>query len=308
MYGLILLGFGHDGTRILCCGTCLIMFNNCVCVKSFEHGAHLRELCSAFCERSRNTLSPRLVMVACGFNAVWHVSACTVIVGGILRHYSSSVCGFGCVYSGITYYFLVEGTTFMFANNKDVNKFKKAMNSIGSCLFSIGFVSGICNIGNLLAYLVYYKNHDGSLFTDVSDEEIEKISKPYGFEYKDFINDAAEIFQTPHINGGITTHYLAGCKEYDTVWNTWNHTYTVSYAITELPPYAYAAYKVSRQRSCIEKNGSHLSDMGALNLFKRELNHAMDSYGIKPDVSLSDILRDTINASHGVIPTSKTEV
>ncbi|EPI42334.1 hypothetical protein HMPREF1584_01031 [Gardnerella vaginalis JCP8481A] len=46
------------------------MFNNRVYAKSFEHGAHLRELCSAFCERCRNTLSPRLVMVACGFDAV----------------------------------------------------------------------------------------------------------------------------------------------------------------------------------------------------------------------------------------------
>lgn len=60
VYGLILLGFGHDSARILCCGTCLIMFNNRVCAKSFEHGAHLRELCSAFCERHRNTLPPVL--------------------------------------------------------------------------------------------------------------------------------------------------------------------------------------------------------------------------------------------------------
>lgn len=70
VYGLILLGFGHDSARILCCGRCLIMFNNRVCAKSFEHGAHLRELCSAFCERHRNTLSPRLARVACGFDAV----------------------------------------------------------------------------------------------------------------------------------------------------------------------------------------------------------------------------------------------
>ena len=60
VYGLILLGFGHDSARILCCGTCLIMFNNRVYAKSFEHGAHLRELCSAFCERHRNTLPPVL--------------------------------------------------------------------------------------------------------------------------------------------------------------------------------------------------------------------------------------------------------
>lgn len=85
MYGLILLGFGHDSSRILCCGTCLIMFNNRVCAKSFEHGAHLRELGSAFGERHRNTLSPRLVMVACGFDAVGHVSACTAIMGGIFK-------------------------------------------------------------------------------------------------------------------------------------------------------------------------------------------------------------------------------
>lgn len=195
----------------------------------------------------------------------------------------------------------------MFANNKDVNKFKKAMNSIKSCIFSIDSKGELTeHFFDLLAYLVYYKNNEGSLFTEVSDEEIKKIAYDGIHDINQFVNDAAEIFQTPHINGGITTHYLAGCEEYDTVWHTWNHTYTVSYAITELPPYAYAAYKVSRQRSCIEKNGSHLSDTGAFNLFKRELNHAMDSYGIEPDVSLSDILRLTINASHGVIPKSKT--
>ena len=195
----------------------------------------------------------------------------------------------------------------MFASNKDVNKFKKAMNSIDSCIFSIGYKSELARpFEDSLAYLVYYKNNEGSLFTEVSDEEIEKIANEYAWEYKDFINDAAEIFQTPHIDGGVTTHYLAGCEKYDTAWSNWVHAYTVSYEITKLPSYAYAAYKVSRQRSCIEKNGSHLSDMGALNLFKRELNHAMDSYGIEPDVSLSDILRDTINASHGVIPKSKT--
>lgn len=200
----------------------------------------------------------------------------------------------------------------MFASNKDVNKFKKAMNSIDMCLSLIDLKSELTNpFYNSLAYLVYYKNHDDSLFTEVSNEEIKKIRDDdimniRVFINRDFMNNVAEIFQTPHIDGGVTTHYLADCKEYDTVWHTWNHTYTVSYAITELPPYAYAAYKVARQRSCIEKNGSHLSDMGALNLFKRELNHAMDSYGIEPDVSLSDILRDTINASHGVIPKSKT--
>lgn len=70
VYGLILLEFEHDSSRILRCGRCLIMFNNRVYVKSFEHGAHLRELSSAFRERNRNTLSPRLVRVACGFNAV----------------------------------------------------------------------------------------------------------------------------------------------------------------------------------------------------------------------------------------------
>lgn len=70
VYGLILLGFEHASSRVLFCGTCLIVFNNRTCVKSFEHGAHLRELGSAFRERHRNTLSPRLVRVARGFNAV----------------------------------------------------------------------------------------------------------------------------------------------------------------------------------------------------------------------------------------------
>lgn len=197
----------------------------------------------------------------------------------------------------------------MFANNKDVNKFKKAIDSIYSCIYLIGIKAELAMpFYNSLAYLVYYKNHDGSLFTNVSDEEIKKIANAYIWNDKVSINDVAEIFQTPHINGGVTTHYLAGCEKYDTAWSAWVNAYNVSYEITKLPSYAYAAYKVLRQHSCIEKNGSHLSDTGALNLFKRELNHAMDSYGLEPDVSLSDILKDTINASHGVIPTSKTEV
>lgn len=187
----------------------------------------------------------------------------------------------------------------MFANNKDVNKFKKAMNSICLCLFLIDSNGELSNhFYDLLAYLVYYKNNEGSLFMSVSNEEIKKILDD---GVRNFANDAAEIFQTPHINGSVkTSSVLSNSIDFYGV------KYGVSYAITKLPSYAYAAYKVSRQRSCIEKNGSHLSDTGALNLFKRELNHAMDSYGIEPDVSLSDILKDTINASHGVIPTSKT--
>ncbi|MFU0531806.1 hypothetical protein [Gardnerella vaginalis] len=186
-----------------------------------------------------------------------------------------------------------------------MNKFKKAMNSIGSCLAPIDTKGEVTMpFDDSLAYLVYYKNHDGSLFTAVSDEEIKKIlNAPYVWGYVDFINDAAEIFQTPHINGGVEiSDVLAASHDYSPNGDYLGVKYLVSYAITKLPPYAYAAYMVSRQRACIEKNGSHLSDTGALNLFKRELNHAMDSYGIKPDVSLSDILRDTINASHGVIP------
>lgn len=228
------------------------------------------------------------------------------IIGGVLRHYSSSVCGFGCVYSGITYYFLVEGTTFMFASNKDVNKFKKAMNSIGSCLAPIDtkdeLTSHFCD---LLAYLVCYKNNESPLFMMVFNEKIKEIVDDGTRDIRNFINDAAEIFQTPNINGGVKTSDILGTNDddYSPGKDYWGAKRYFSCAITELPSYAYAAYKVSRQRSCIEKNGSHLSDTGALNLFKRELNHAMDSYGLEPDVSLSDILRDTINASHGVIPT-----
>lgn len=201
----------------------------------------------------------------------------------------------------------------MFANNKDVNKFKKAMNSICLCLFLSDSKGELTeHFFDLLAHLVYYKNNEGSLFTEVSDKEIKKIlDDGEGVNdasvIRNFVNDAAEVFQTPHINGVVTTEKLRINQDvYTPDGDYWYTKYTVSYEITKLPPYAYAAYKVSRQRSCIEKNGSHLSDTGALNLFKRELNHAMDSYGIEPDVSLSDILRDTINASHGVIPKSKT--
>ncbi|RIY22915.1 hypothetical protein CJI55_05920 [Gardnerella vaginalis] len=63
------------------------MFNNLMCAKSFEPSVMKRELGSASTENIRNTLSPRLVRVACGFDAVRRVSACTVIIGGILRHY-----------------------------------------------------------------------------------------------------------------------------------------------------------------------------------------------------------------------------
>lgn len=197
----------------------------------------------------------------------------------------------------------------MFANNKDVNKFRKAMNSIYSCLAPIDTKGELSNhFYDLLAYLVYYKNHDGSLFTNVSDEEIKKIVDEGTRDIRNFINDAVEIFQTPHINGVVTTGKLRINQDvYTPDGDYWYTKYTVSYEITKLPPYAYAAYKVSRQRSCIEKNGSHLSDTGALNLFKRELNHAIDSYWLEPDVSLSDILRDTINASRGVIPTSEID-
>lgn len=195
----------------------------------------------------------------------------------------------------------------MFANNKDVNKFKKAMNSIYSCLAPIDTKGELSNhFYDLLAYLVYYKNNGYPSFMCATDEEIKKMALVGTLDIRSFINDAAEIFQTPKIDGIDKTHDLEKVKMEDEAYGGWVHAYTVSYAITKLPSYAYAAYMVSRQRSCIEKNGSHLSDTGALNLFKRELNHAMDSYGIEPDVSLSDILRDTINASHGVIPKSKT--
>lgn len=196
----------------------------------------------------------------------------------------------------------------MFANNKDVNKFKKAMNSIYSCLAPIDTKGELSNhFYDLLAYLVYYKNNGYPSFMCATDEEIKKIVDDGTRDIRNFINDAAEIFQTPKIDGIAKTHDLEEAEMEDEAYGGWTNAYNVSYEITKLPPYAYAAYKVSRQRSCIEKNGSHLSDTGALNLFKRELNHAMDSYGIKPDVSLSDILRDTINASRGVIPTSKPE-
>lgn len=192
----------------------------------------------------------------------------------------------------------------MFANNKDVNKFKKAMNSIGSCLAPIDTKGELSNhFYDLLAYLVYYKNNGYPSFRCATDEEIKKISDDgIRNDIRNFINDAAEIFQTPKIDGIAKTHDSEKAKVEDEVYGGWINAYYVSYEITKLPSYAYAAYKVSRQRSCIEKNGSHLSDTGALNLFKRELNHAIDSYGLEPDVSLSDILRDTINASHGVIP------
>lgn len=192
----------------------------------------------------------------------------------------------------------------MFANNKDVNKFKKAMNSIGSCLAPIDTKGELTShFYGLLAHLVYYKNNEGSLFTEVSDkEEIKKIVDDGTLDIRNFINDAAEIFQTPHIKGGVTTEKLRiNEKAYTPDGEYWYTRYTVSYEITKLSSYAYAAYKVSRQRACIEKNGSHLSDTGALNLFKRELNQAMNWYGINPDVSLYDILRLTINASHGDI-------
>lgn len=197
----------------------------------------------------------------------------------------------------------------MFANNKDVNKFRKAINSIGLCLFPVDSKGELTeHFFDLLAYLVYYKNNKGTLFTDVPDEKIKKIVGNGIMDISQFINDAVEIFQTPHINGVVTTGKLRINQDvYTPDGDYWYTKYTVLYEITKLPPYAYAAYKVSRQRSCIEKNGSHLSDTGALNLFKRELNHAIDSYGLEPDVSLSDILRDTINASRGVIPTSEID-
>ncbi|WP_421781709.1 hypothetical protein [Gardnerella sp. DNF01199S] len=196
----------------------------------------------------------------------------------------------------------------MFANNKDVNKFKKAMNSIYSCLAPIDTKGELSNhFYDLLAYLVYYKNNGYPSFMCATDEEIKKIVDDGTRDIRNFINDAAEIFQTPKIDGIAKTHDLEKVKIEDEAYGGWIDAYYVSYAITKLPSYAYAAYKVSRQRSCIEKNGSHLSDTGAFNLFKRELNYAMNLYGITPDVSLSDILRDTINASRGVIPTSEID-
>lgn len=64
---------------------CLTMFNNLACAKSFEPSVIKRELGSASTENIRNTLSPRLVRVACGFDAVRRVSACTAIIGGIFK-------------------------------------------------------------------------------------------------------------------------------------------------------------------------------------------------------------------------------
>lgn len=196
----------------------------------------------------------------------------------------------------------------MFANNKDVNKFRKAINSICLCLFPVDSKGELTeHFFDLLAYLVYYKNNGYPSFRCATDEEIKKIVGNGIMDISQFINDAVEIFQTPKIDGIAKTHDLEKAKMEDESHGGWIDAYYVSYEIAKLPPYAYAAYKVSRQRSCIEKNGSHLSDTGALNLFKRELNHAIDSYGLEPDVSLSDILRDTINASRGVIPTSEID-